>query len=42
MRDQRRRDFYLANHRLGDLRRYKRYLRLDEFPEGPYPGSTSE
>jgi len=41
LRDQRRRDFYLDNHRLGDLRRYKRYLQLDEFPKGPYPGSTT-
>lgn len=41
LRDQRRRDFYLDNHRLGDLRRYKRYLRIDEFPKGPYPGSTT-
>jgi hypothetical protein len=41
LRDQRRRDFYLDNHRLGDLRRYKTYLGVDEFPKGPYPGSTS-
>jgi len=41
LRDQRRRDFYLDNHRLGDLRRYKRYLQIDEFPKGPYPGSTT-
>jgi hypothetical protein len=41
LRDQRRRDFYLDNHRLGDLRRYKRYLRIDEFPKGPYPGSST-
>jgi hypothetical protein len=41
LRDQRRRDFYLDNHRLGDLRRYKRYMQLDEFPKGPYPGSTT-
>ncbi len=41
LRDQRRRDFYLDNHRLGDLRRYKKYLQIDEFPKGPYPGSTT-
>jgi hypothetical protein len=41
LRDQRRRDFYLDNHRLGDLRRYKRYMQIDEFPKGPYPGSTT-
>jgi hypothetical protein len=41
LRDQRRRDFYLDNHRLGDLRRYKRYYQIDEFPKGPYPGSTT-
>ncbi|MGQ0767366.1 MAG: RagB/SusD family nutrient uptake outer membrane protein [Gemmatimonadota bacterium] len=41
LRDQRRRDFYLSNHRLGDLRRYKRFLSLDEFPQGAYPGSTT-
>ncbi|MGH7712607.1 MAG: hypothetical protein ACREOG_15050 [Gemmatimonadaceae bacterium] len=41
LRDQRRRDFYLDNHRLGDLRRYKKFLQIDEFPKGPYPGSTT-
>lgn len=41
LRDQRSRDFYLDNHRLGDLRRYKRYHGVDLFPQGPYPGSTS-
>lgn len=41
LRDQRRRDFYLDNHRLGDLRRYKKYYQVDEFPKGPYPGSTT-
>lgn len=41
LRDQRRRDFYLDNHRLGDLRRYKQFYSIDEFPSGPYPGSTS-
>jgi hypothetical protein len=41
LRDQRSRDFYLDNHRLGDLRRYKRYYNVDLFPKGAYPGSTS-
>jgi hypothetical protein len=41
LRDQRRRDFYLDNHRLGDLRRYKEFYGIDEFPTGPYPTSTS-
>lgn len=41
LRDQRSRDFYLDNHRLGDLRRYKKYYNVDLFPSGPYPGSTT-
>jgi hypothetical protein len=41
LREQRARDFYLDNHRLGDLRRYKRFYGVDLFPKGPYPGSTS-
>ena len=41
LRDQRSRDFYLDGHRLGDLRRYKRFYQVDLFPKGPYPGSTS-
>jgi hypothetical protein len=41
LREQRARDFYLDNHRLGDLRRYKKYSQIDLFPKGPYPGSTS-
>jgi hypothetical protein len=41
LRDQRARDFYLDNHRLGDLRRYKRFYNVDLFPSGPYPGSTT-
>jgi starch-binding outer membrane protein, SusD/RagB family len=41
LRDQRSRDFYLDNHRLGDLRRYLKYYSVDLFPKGPYPGSTS-
>ena len=41
LRDQRARDFYLDNHRLGDLRRYKEFYGVDLFPKGPYPGSTT-
>ena len=41
LRDQRSRDFYLDNHRLGDLRRYLKYYNVDLFPKGAYPGSTS-
>lgn len=41
LREQRKRDFYLDNHRLGDLRRYKRFYNVDLFPKGAYPGSTT-
>jgi len=41
LRDQRRRDFFLDGHRLGDLRRYKRFYGIDEFPSGPYFGSAT-
>jgi hypothetical protein len=41
LREQRSRDFYLDNHRLGDLRRYREFYGVDLFPRGPYPGSTS-
>ncbi|GAC1652286.1 MAG: hypothetical protein NVS4B3_14290 [Gemmatimonadaceae bacterium] len=41
LRDQRRRDFYLDGHRLGDLRRYKDRYSLDLFPKGSYFGSTT-
>ena len=37
LRDQRRRDFYLDGHRLGDLRRYKAQYNVDQFPSGPHP-----
>jgi hypothetical protein len=37
LRDQRRRDFYLDGHRLGDLRRYIKLYSIDEFPSGPHP-----
>ena len=39
LRDQRRRDFFLDGHRLGDLRRYKRFHNLDLFPKGPHPNA---
>lgn len=45
LRDQRRRDFYLDAHRLGDLRRYRtQYGDIEDFNEfqtGLYPGSTT-
>lgn len=41
LREQRSRDFYLDNHRLGDLRRYLEFHAVNLFPQGPYPGSTS-
>ena len=41
LRDQRRRDLYLDNHRLGDLRRYLEFYGVDDFPQGPYPTSTT-
>lgn len=41
LREQRSRDFYLDNHRLGDLRRYKKYYGIDKFPKGAYPTSTT-
>ena len=41
LRNQRARDFYLDNHRLGDLRRYKEFYNVDLFPKGAYPGSTT-
>jgi hypothetical protein len=41
LRDQRRRDFYLDNHRLGDLRRYLKFYQINEFPRGAYPTSTT-
>jgi hypothetical protein len=37
LRDQRRRDFFLAGHRFGDLRRYKDQDGIDLFPKGEYP-----
>lgn len=35
--DQRRRDFFLDGHRLGDLRRYRRLYNADFFPTGTHP-----
>jgi hypothetical protein len=37
LRDQRRRDFFLSGHRLGDLRRYLEQYKVDQFPSGPHP-----
>ncbi|HEX9938600.1 MAG TPA: hypothetical protein VGB15_15790 [Longimicrobium sp.] len=39
--DQRRRDFYLDGHRLGDMRRYIKLYNINPFPTGAYPGSTT-
>jgi hypothetical protein len=39
--DQRRRDFYLDGHRLGDMRRYIKLYNINQFPTGAYPGSTT-
>jgi len=38
--DQRRRDFYLDGHRIGDLRRYKKLYSLDLWQRGIVPGQT--
>lgn len=35
--DERRRELFLAGHRLGDLRRYKARYNLDFFPTGAFP-----
>lgn len=40
LRDQRRRDFFLDGHRLGDLRRYITQYGVDEFPSGPHPNEN--
>jgi hypothetical protein len=42
LRDQRRREFYLDGHRLGDIRRYKAQYGVDHFPSGPYRGSATD
>jgi hypothetical protein len=41
LREQRRRDFYLDGHRMGDLRRYEKQQGLDLWPSGSYFGSTT-
>ena len=38
---QRSRDFYLDGHRMGDLRRYKRFYDIDLWPTGSYYGSPT-
>jgi hypothetical protein len=38
--EQRKRDFYLAGYRVGDLRRYKRLYQTDLWPKGVMPGLT--
>ncbi len=40
LRDQRRRDFFLDGHRLGDIRRYKAFYGIDEFPTGDHPNPS--
>lgn len=39
--EERARDFFLDNHRLGDLRRFKERYGIDRWQTGSYPGSTS-
>jgi hypothetical protein len=42
LRDQRRREFFLDGHRLGDIRRYKAQYGINFFPTGTYlTGPTS-
>ncbi|MGH7562504.1 MAG: hypothetical protein ACRENB_15970 [Gemmatimonadales bacterium] len=41
LRDQRRRDFFLDGHRLGDMRRYLQLYSVNEFPVGLYPYTTT-
>ena len=38
--DQRKRDFYFAGYRVGDLRRYKKLYSTDFWPKGVMPGLT--
>lgn len=40
LRDQRRRDLFLAGHRMGDLQRYLKYYNVDNFPKGVWPGDN--
>jgi hypothetical protein len=37
LRDQRRRDFFLGGHRVGDLRRYLALYNVDDWPKGLHP-----
>ncbi len=39
--EQRTRDLYLDGHRLGDIRRYKKYYNLDFYLHGKFPTSTT-
>lgn len=41
LRDQRRREFYADNHRIGDLRRYITQYNVNEFQTGLYPGTST-
>ncbi|HET9425512.1 MAG TPA: RagB/SusD family nutrient uptake outer membrane protein [Gemmatimonadaceae bacterium] len=41
LREQRRRDLYLDNHRLGDLRRYQEFYNVDLWQTGLYPLTTT-
>jgi hypothetical protein len=41
LREQRRRDFYLDGHRMGDLRRYEKQQGVDLWPSGSFFGSTT-
>lgn len=41
LREQRRRDLYLDNHRLGDLRRYQEFYNVDLWQTGTYPLTTT-
>ena len=41
LRNQRRRDFYLDGHRMGDLRRYLRRYNVDDWQKGSFYGSTT-
>lgn len=39
--EQRALDFFADGHRIGDLRRYKKFYSLNFWPTGAYPGSTT-
>jgi hypothetical protein len=40
LRDQRRRDFFLGGHRVGDLRRYQKLYSVDDWPKGAHPNDA--